>query len=248
MDQHLFITESGKILPIEKNTFYIFVDETGNELLKDSSFPVFGLGGCAGPGDFYYYNIHLAWESVKKKSFNGIKSLHASELRNPNNAQLKGLNDFFINNDFCRFASVISDRTILNEYGYQDLYRIVASNLLKRICDVAKYFKFKKVKMIFEESERCRDLQVKNFSNKELKIKRSNKNISIPVETYVMSKKENEAGLEVADFVIHTAGCSVVTFYKYISNWGSRRDFKSIFQSVNEKMISFFEILEVKNS
>ncbi|GAG26739.1 unnamed protein product, partial [marine sediment metagenome] len=38
--------KEGKV-QIEGNSLLVFIDETGNEYLKDKKYPIFGLGGCA---------------------------------------------------------------------------------------------------------------------------------------------------------------------------------------------------------
>jgi hypothetical protein len=65
------------------------------------------------------------------------------------------------------------------------------------------------------------------------------------VETLFASKKLAEPGLEVADFLMHTAGTQV-----WRGTWpAKRRDFIAMFgpsETIPDRLVKFFENLDVK--
>jgi hypothetical protein len=64
-----------------------------------------------------------------------------------------------------------------------------------------------------------------------------------------MSKREREPGLEVADFVAHTAGASVQARLKGTrTKENERKDFEAVFRSGNTDLTSFIELTRVTDN
>lgn len=129
-------TIKGKI-DVTGDTLLVFIDETGNEYLKDKKYPIFGLGGCAAICKNYNKLIREPWSIMKDCFFNGReKPLHDKELFHPTECQINAIAEFFKNNMFSRVAAVLSTKTINNtEY---DIYNLIARCLYNRIIDIAK--------------------------------------------------------------------------------------------------------------
>ena len=62
-------TKKGKV-QIEGNSLLVFIDETGNEYLKDKEYPIFGLGGCAVICKEYNNSIRAPWYNMKDTFIN----------------------------------------------------------------------------------------------------------------------------------------------------------------------------------
>jgi hypothetical protein len=229
-------TKENKV-QIEGNSLLVFIDEKGNEYLKDKEYPIFGLGGCAVICKEYNNSIRKTWNNMKDTFFNGKENkLHAKDLFQPKKIQINAISDFFKKNKFARVAAVMSNKTINNtEY---DIYNLITSALYKRILNVANWTCFNRVVFILEDSEICNSLAKKFFPsykfeeyNNKLK-----KKIEIPSEYFFCSKERVEPGMEVADFVIHTAGAQL---RDRISKKNlNRKDFEVVFNGVDEKLSS----------
>lgn len=236
-----FKDEAGDIHNLTDKTLLIFIDETGGESLQDPNYPIFGMGGCVIPASLYLSNIITPWLFLKNKEFGGEdKSLHATDLQNPLPAQLDILNKFFSSCAFGRFSAVISDKTILNTKV--DLYHLIAITLFKRIEDIAKYTEFEEIVMIFEESDRTKNITADFFS----RYKFQKNGLDVPTKKFNMQKSEVEPGLEVADFIIHTAGTSVRDRLSgKRTKEKERKDFVNIFKNIDPKLSSFLEITKI---
>ena len=90
------------------------------------------------------------------------------------------------------------------------------------------------VALIIEESSRDRKLVKQYFTKHKIKTE----NGEIPNHYFLLGKSLNLPGLEVADFIIHTAGAQVRNrFIHKIEK--DRKDFEVIFNDVDEKLTSF---------
>lgn len=182
-------TKKGKI-QIEGNSLLVFIDETGNEYLKDKEYPIFGLGGCAVICKEYNNSIRITWNKMKDTFFNGKENkLHAKDFFQPKKIQINAISDFFKKNKFARVAAVMSNKTI-NETEY-NIYNIVTRVLYKRVLDVANWTCFNRVIFILEDSERCNSLAKKFFPSYKFEEydNKLNKKIEIPSKYFFVVKK-----------------------------------------------------------
>lgn len=229
-------TKENKV-QIEGNSLLVFIDETGNEYLKDKEYPIFGLGGCAVICKEYNNSIRTPWHNMKDAFFDGKENkLHAKDFFQPKKTQINAMSEFFKKNKFARVAAVMSNKTINNtEY---DIYNLVTSALYKRVLDVANWTCFNRVIFILEDSERCNSLAKKFFPSYKFEEydNKLNKKIEISSKYFFCNKEKVEPGLEVADFIIHTAGAQL---RDRISKKNlNRKDFEVVFNEIDKKLSS----------
>ncbi len=237
--------ETGKTLQIEDKTLLVFIDETGTEGQKDPTYPIFGMGGCMVPSSKYSANIRKPWLFLKNKEFNGeMVSLHATDLvkQKPSKHQIDILNKFFSSCAFGRFATVISDKTVLNTK--ERPYHIIVASLFQRISVIAANSEFEDIIIIVEETQSSDNLNRDFFGR--YKIRKNG--IDVPTKTFKMPKKMCEPGLEVADFIIHTAGTGVRDrLAGKRTKENERPDFENIFTKIDSRLSSFMEITQVSD-
>jgi hypothetical protein len=243
----IFPAENGMSFSPNDSTYLLFIDETGEENLSDPNFPIFGFGAVGLPVSLYVSNIVKPWIYIKGKAFGGeAQNMHAADLHNPSGEQLKLLNKFFTSCAFCRIGSILSDKTAFE--CHTDIYNLSVRMFYSRVIDVLKHTSFSNIYMIFEDSQRNNPLNKDYFSRYKFHKKGdSGESIEVGCEKFIMSKNEREPGLEVADFIAHTAGASVHSRLKGIrSKDNERKDFQAIFQSGDKRLSSFLEITRVK--
>lgn len=236
---YTLIDENKTLLNITDNTVLIFLDETGHEELRDPNYPIFGYGGCMLPAKLYSSNIVNPWDMIKKNYFNmQNKPLHAADLNRPTPKQLEAMNRFFSTFEFGRFAAVITDKSINNSNA--DFYHIMAGAIYKRIEKILSVTSFTDIVMIFESSQRTDTLMSHFFS--QFKFMKDNAQ-GVPIQHYIMDKKQCEAGLEVADFIVQCAGTTCRSRLQgRISTYKERKDFMATFGNIDRRLSEFIEI------
>lgn len=230
-------TDKGAI-QINEDTFVVALDETGHEEFKDPNYQVFGIGGCAFMARDYQRLIETPWNFVCSRFFpDQERPMHASEMTF-SKEQIGALNHFFKNFPFFRVATTVSINTCNEtEYNYID---IIGRSILERINHVAKYTDFKRLIIIYESSERIEHKVLSSLS----RYKITEDDIDISIELGLMPKSLCFSALEVADFIIHTAGAHTRAIID--GNKKYRKDFEIIFSNVDEKLQSFFCITDVE--
>ena len=235
-----FTDEFGTTFTFSGNsTVLVFIDETGHELLKDKQYPVFGLGGCLCLAGDYQKQICEPWKLVESTFDKSDLPLHASALpkNNMTDVHFDAINNFFITNAFARFACIVSNRTI-NSSPY-DFFAIAIADLHEKIRAIIQWLTFDRVVMFIESSERTKRKITSHFDQYGLKAN----DTQIPLHHFFMHKKHNEPGIIVADFIVQTAGSTVLSRGKNkIKSYTDRRDFRNVFCSIDEKLVSFIEI------
>jgi hypothetical protein len=244
----VFPSKNGKEFLPKERTFLLFIDETGGQDLLDPNFPIFGFGGVGIPASLYVSNIVDPWMNIKKMAFGGEQTqMHAADLRAPNSQQLRLLSGFFNNCAFCRIACVVSDKTSIGNKSESDLYNLVVSTFYSRLHEVLNETDFDNIFMVFEDSQRDNHKNRDYFNRYKIERRNGGNKSIVQCDKFIMSKTEREPGLEVADFVAHTAGSSVLSRLRgKRSATNERRDFDAVFNSQFKRISSFIEITKVK--
>lgn len=189
-------------------TLLLAIDDTGDPTTKDPNHPVFGLGGCAVLVGQYFETIRIPWARMKKQFFDGpLSPLHAAKLRAPSPEQISALNAFFVNAPFFRVAAMTTDRIVISDHVVRiELVCLALTRLLEQI---ATHVPFSKIAFVLDSSERLNPELGRVF--KDLKVTQTLNGVAreIPIEFYEGKKGLCEPALEVADFVMHTAGRAV---------------------------------------
>jgi|HubBroStandDraft_6_1064221.scaffolds.fasta_scaffold345952_1 hypothetical protein len=225
------ITARGKKLTVDPHCLMFFVDETGHEEFADPNQPFFGMGGCAILAAAIDPVLRAPWRDMKARHFGGAGvALHASALRNPTPDHLDALNAFFRSQTFGRFAVTMPASAALN--GLEPI-RIMPGLLRRRWQELLPRFHPlpAEVAFIHEESERGDILLERYFGPSIVTMD------GRPVTVHHGVMPKGDEALEVADFIIHTAGGQARRGPPTPGN--TRRDFQVIFQT-NPLWSSFF--------
>jgi hypothetical protein len=223
----------------------VALDETGHELMSRDSHPVFGIGGCAFRAADYGRLIQTPWRALKAAHFGSAETpMHAADLREPSLAQIEALNEFFLTLGFARIATTIAVEAYL-EPGVPP-YKIVARQVLDQIARVAQRLGCDGVVLVLEESQRTDRLAAAYFDGYQLERKSGGETTTLEMKKFCMPKSAREPFLEVADFIIHTAGGQVRTYRERQKNWGTRRDFQAVFRVEDQTLVEFLEILNAR--
>jgi len=214
--------------------------------LRDPNYPIFGFGGCGVPARNYSNNIVKPWERLKDDYFNGHSApLHAADVRKSACKRNEALGTFFRQGSFFRIATVLTNATDFNN-NQIDHYNMVVRSFYSRMDDILKWNVFDEIMMILEDSRRTNEPNTDYFAR--YKYTRKDENgvpRDIPCHRYIMSKREQEPGLEVADFIAHTAGtCVNARLNSPYDGEYKRENFKSVFMPANERWASFMELLK----
>jgi hypothetical protein len=175
------------------------------------------------------------WREVRRKVLGSPDaSLHAADLRNPTEEQIEAITAFFTSGRFARIGVTITSATKL----HPDLptIELVAKALLNRIADVGQWTQLALMAVIFESSKRADPLLQAALADLRLEVDGAR----TPIEVFFMPKSANDPALEVADFIVHTAGGQARR--KLGGKAGFRLDYQAIFQSVDRKLVSRFDI------
>jgi len=239
-------TDTNEIITLGPLDFVVFIDETGHEFFKDPNYPIFGLGGCGILVQNYTNLIEAPWIDIKQTHFKNEKiKLHASDSHSYSSEQIQAIGEFFKNNDFCRIATILTDKTSIPDEI--EMYQVVANNLMLRIADIAKKWNRTKIIIIFEESQRGDDFNRIYFDEfNKMKVTRDGKEFYIPVEKY-KAPKSTMNGLEVADFIMHAAG-GQVRAYRENTSAKVRKDYQCVFKDIEPGLISYLEITNIEIS
>jgi hypothetical protein len=182
------------------------------------------MGGCAILAAAIDQNLRDPWRAMKDRGFGGAGvPLHASDLRSSTPEQIAALNQFFRTQTFGRFAVTMTKKTVLPDEVKP--IQVMPGLLRRRWQELAPRFVPLPVEVAFihEASDRGDELLERCFGPSIVKIGGKQVNVQ-----HGIMPKGDEA-LEVADFVVHTAGRQA----KHGISPGRpvRRDFEAVFRA-----------------
>lgn len=221
-------------LKLPPSSLVVFLDDTGHERLPNGHV-VYGLGGCAVLDTDLDRLIRLPWKEVRRAIVGDPETpLHAAGLTMTRDQQAL-VGDFFRANRFMRVATAASAGTFKPDSLM--LTEVLAPALLRRICEVMTRTSATSVVLIFEANDRTKTTIQRCFGR--ITIEESGTNI--PMQCYFMPKSAGEPALEVADFIMHSVHGLARDRFEGKDGY-KRRDFRSVFQSVDRRLVSFILI------
>lgn len=238
-ERHYLYTADGERFYLESAALVCWLDETGHEMLAAAGHPVFGFGGCATLGTDYAREIHHPWRRMKQDHFGGADAqIHASDPELPKQQErLDALAVFFKTQTFHRLAVVVTDKAEIRRD--EPPHAIVADQLMRIVLDLA--FPSGRqladsVVLVFEHSQRGNALVNQHiFAAFDEACMHFLEGSGIvlrrwppPFRTGFLRKAAGAPGLEVADFVIQSAGNQA---QQSAANWKAnpRKDFQVVF-------------------
>jgi hypothetical protein len=223
-------------LELTLDTLTFFVDDTGHETLPIGHH-VYGLGGCGLMAPELEPVVRAPWREVRRRVAGSPDApLHASKLKvdELTQGQIEAITSFFTSQPMARIAVTVTSVTKL----HPDLptVELVSKALLNRMAEVAKCWQFGRMAVVIESSERADTLLQATLRDLRLEVDGA----VLPAEIFFIPKSAHEPALEVADFLIHTAGAQAK--WKVDGRSGFRRDYKAMYQSPDPKLVSRFDI------
>lgn len=217
----------------------VFVDDTGHEEFADTQFPVFGFGGCLAMGHAYRQTIQLPWLDLIRHHLSDLpRPLHAAKIRLAG-AQMEAVGRFFSQGLFFRFA-VTTYRGLEIPEPLENTYDTMAGILVAAVSELCVKHNPARLILVVEASQRGDRLAQKHFGSLRINAIDSQKIARpLPVIVCLLPKTSCEPGLEIADFVAHTAGRHTKQVEGGHRKQEVRRDFKSIFQDCAEELVEF---------
>lgn len=244
----IFNFDDGTNFKATQTTAMVMIDETGDEQLSDPHHRLFGMGGCCILAENYSNQMEKPWKEIMRNHFieNG-KPFHASGMRSIGVRKQEVINNFFADNRFGRFASIISDQS--QNYSDYELVELVYAALHLRIVEILKHTNFSNIIVIHEDSERLIEKLKNGRLNTTFTENVDGKSVAIETLYCKMNKRSAFAGLEIADYIMHAVGQTVRDknrgkFEKFIDN----PKFKGIFGTGDNKLSSFVSIDEIRTN
>jgi hypothetical protein len=207
-----------------------FVDETGHHSLSDPAHHVFGVGGCAIPFSQYSTLVEKPWRSLRASHFADVDGpLHAAELQ-PTGAAVEALAKLFRDTPFYRVAALITE----DLPGEGHPYDRCGSTVLAFLHQVAVRCGCARIVLTFE-SVGNQDPIPSRYLNQQARFSDS-QSAFVPVHVFRARKRDRLPGLEIADFVMHAAGCQV---RNGLATKPQRKDFRAVFSGVPDSWVYF---------
>jgi len=192
----------------------------------------------------YFNVIDNPWTKLKLDKF-GLKGkpLHASG-KCFTYEQRTALNNFFHSNTFGRFTTILSVDT--QNDTLLELDEIVYRNFYNRILDIIRWYEFEDIIIIYDDSTRLKPKLQKYSAGIEITEKANGVETNFDTHYCVINKKYAFPGIEVADFIIHSAGTTLRDLLNgKIRKLTDREDFSYIFEKIDGKYSSFLHLNSV---
>ncbi len=233
---------------ITRATLMIFLDETGDEQYTDPNHPVFGIGGCAVMSDDYVRRVQKPWNLLKRDALGLVaQPFHAVDFERsrPTMEKILAIN-MFLMRGFHRIA-VTTDRHTERPKGY-DGHESVSTILFEYTRRLLRTYSTRRCVIIFEHSDRANKLLERNFPVRAMD---ATNLFGEPVDVvgYTMPKSTCEAGLEIADLIVHTAGKQQRLYGGGYAN-GVRNftpDFRAVFHAIDRSWVTYQSVVSMKD-
>jgi hypothetical protein len=217
--------------------------------MNDPNYPVFGFGACAIFAKEWIKEVSMPWIQLKQSHFGGESvPMHAADIQqNIKPEQIQQLSTFFRTKKFGRLAVVTTDKVQFLAMERIDLLEVLLHSFILRVKNYLSKTNssLESLVIIFEESESLLPKIMDKFNDQWFdELKRNNIHITFGYQ----GKKENEPGLEIADFVAHTAGSQARILAKTGRADGKPRpDYADIFQS-NKDLSSIMFVTKLEQT
>ena len=214
-----------------------FIDDTGHEDFDGQL--VYGLGGCSVMAPQLEPLIRAPWREIRRVVKGSPDSqLHANDFPHETTREQQALvGAFFQSQTFGRFGAVLSTST--NLHTQMSPIQTIAGVMRNRFAQIAAWQPFNSIAVIFEASERADRLIEHAFGELQASID----DRPIPIECFFMPKSVAEPALEVADFIAHAIGGQARA--SVVAQAPMRRDFRSVFDIADQRLVSFMSIASV---
>lgn len=232
--------ENGELIELEPSCFCVFIDETGEESLHDPEYPIYGMGGCGILVSHYTEWLDSPWKKMKELYFgNSGIALHATDIRpiaSGFEKKIEGLNAFFGGGPYSRFAAVYEINTEIGD-GLPELHALAIEVLRAQIYKIVAPWEPSRIAVIFESCERTNKAVAQQFMAvaSATATYSDGQSYKIPINAFFARKDVGLGGLEVADFVIHTAGTTYRDVLSKRIKPKDRKDFNITFGECHDK-------------
>jgi len=233
-------TDAG-IVSLGAKTLIVALDDTGHETFADPNCRYYGLGGCAFLVSDYKRLVQLPWDYMCQTFFSDIeRPLHAADLHQPSPEQIEALNHYFSRFQVFRLVVTIHEKAT-NAEDF-DLIEVVGKSIIERIVEIAKHVDFDRICVIVEDSQRIGVKIMRGLSGRDI-IRGDDR---IKIELALMPKTVTMPALEVADFLIHTAGTETRRRNEKPER-AVLKDYKLMFRDVDPRLVSGMEITRISD-
>lgn len=231
-------------LTASAHTLIVFADDSGDDTFTDPGQPVFGFGGCAVLGMDLERHLRLPWREQVRQALRGNPEaqLHARvDSRRMSTRKEAALANFFNVHPILRFAALANTQTevrLPSEYT-DPLIASIWPMFLEQMLHCARWTSFTDIAFVLESSDRLEGRIEK--ATRGLRLEENGK--SLPINWYWLPKSSAEPGLEVADFLAHTASGFIRDGSDPKSKFFARS--RAMFRPADHRLAAFLHIASV---
>lgn len=197
----------------------VFIDDTGHEDFAGNQ-PYYGLGGCIIQAEAYGHIKNL-WRHVRQQILGNPEApLHAADMPR-HEANFQVLQKFFDDRSFLRVAAMIT-KAIDLPAGTQPADAVMGK-IQEEIQFAVNKIACTRVVLVVESSQRADPMVRERWG----RLAPITPNMTIPMMRYFIPKCSGESGLEIADFIVNSAGSQTQHYVRESSRIAP--DFKAVF-------------------